>query len=342
MTESGNTYFMEEGYEDWMRWEVEPYLQQHGRFGSFLAVGKMPLHYYIFKSSRTDRCIVISHGFCEFAEKYNELIYYFLKAGVSVYLLEHRGHGRSGRETLDAEMVHVGDFGQYVEDFARFMEQVVTPAEKHCYLFAHSMGGAIGILLLEKYPKLFEGAVLSAPMCRMQTGKYPLWVAYLAASVNCLLGRQKQYAAGQGGFRDEPDYAGSSCLSEARYRYVFEKRLADKSCRTYGGSYGWVRAGIRAGWQLMRRQNLRRIQIPVLLFAAGRDHMVDNREIRRFARRTTQTEYLLIPEAKHEIFNAGYRTRKLYYEKIFHFIKEERGEQYETEADETGKILGTL
>ena len=22
MTESGNTYFMEEGYEDWMRWEV--------------------------------------------------------------------------------------------------------------------------------------------------------------------------------------------------------------------------------------------------------------------------------------------------------------------------------
>ena len=36
-------------------------------------------------------------GFTEFAEKYDELVWYFLLAGYSVCVLEHRGHGKSAR-----------------------------------------------------------------------------------------------------------------------------------------------------------------------------------------------------------------------------------------------------
>ena len=49
---------------------------------------------YVLKNSKGT--IVISHGFKEFIEKYSELIYYFIMDGFSVYIHEHRGHGRSG------------------------------------------------------------------------------------------------------------------------------------------------------------------------------------------------------------------------------------------------------
>ena len=43
--------------------------------------------------------ILISHGFCESAEKYKELAWYFYQAGFTVYIPEHCGHGRSYRLT---------------------------------------------------------------------------------------------------------------------------------------------------------------------------------------------------------------------------------------------------
>ena len=53
---------------------------------------------------------------CEFAEKYNEVAYRFLQEGYSVYVPEHRGHGYSGREVDDPELVHVQSYDRYVTD----------------------------------------------------------------------------------------------------------------------------------------------------------------------------------------------------------------------------------
>ena len=39
---------------------------------------------------------------------------------------------------------------------------------KKMVLYAHSMGGAIGALVLEQYPELFDCAVLTSPMLKMK------------------------------------------------------------------------------------------------------------------------------------------------------------------------------
>lgn len=100
--------------------------------------------------------IVISHGFCEFAEKYKEVIYYFLKNGYSVYVPEHRGHGYSDRIVVDGEKVHIEDYEQYVQDLHCFVKNVVELTEKRKILFCHSMGGAIGVRYLEEFPLTFD------------------------------------------------------------------------------------------------------------------------------------------------------------------------------------------
>lgn len=118
---------------------------------------------------------------------------------------EHRGHGYSGREVDDPELVHVQSYDCYAADLARFVETVVSPGEEHRIVFAHSMGGAIAILALERYPQLFEAAVLSAPMCAMQTGKYPRFLGKTAGGV-LLSDRKRKMLCHTGGtaglFRD--------------------------------------------------------------------------------------------------------------------------------------------
>lgn len=329
-------YFGEAGFSEWMEHETEPYLKQYDRQGEFMGKDKVAIHYHCYRLPNSEKCIVISHGFCEFAEKYNEMIYYFLQGGYSVYLAEHRGHGYSERSVSDTEMVHVDDYEAYVKDLVLFVKTVVFPHEKEIYLFAHSMGGAIGILTLEQNPKLFRAAVLSSPMCGMQTGRFPAWLADLVAAMFCILGRGRQYALGQSGFTETPDFAGSSCVSRERYDYVFDKRMKYPQYRTYGGSYAWVHAGIRACRRLMKRKNLAKIRVPVLLFGAGKEHMVINDKIRQFAERTEQTALVWMPEAKHEIFNADRESRRKYYETIFTFLKkqgerDDGGKRYEND-----------
>ena len=186
-------------YAAWMAETVEPYLKEHGEKGYLKMEDGMSIAYRRYFLPDAGKCVVISHGFCEFAEKYNEVAYRFLQAGYSVYVPEHRGHGYSGREVDDPELVHVQSYDSYAADLARFVETVVSPGEEHRIVFAHSMGGAIAILALERYPQLFEAAVLSAPMCAMQTGKYPRFLAKLLAEFCCLTGKGKCFAtlAGQ-------------------------------------------------------------------------------------------------------------------------------------------------
>lgn len=324
------------GFAAWMKGEVEPFLKKHCRDGYLQSRDGLSIHYNRYRLEGAEKCVVISHGFCEFAEKYNEMIYYLLQEGYSVYIPEHRGHGYSNRTAGDPEMVHVKNYEEYVADFVRFVESVVIPREAHRVLFAHSMGGAIGILTLEQHPGLFEAAILSSPMCGMQTGKFPHIAAKLLAGFYCLIGKGKTYAsvAGQNGFCEEPDFEGSSCVSKGRYRYVFEKRLTDPHYHTYGGSYAWVYAGIRACERLMKKGALAQIDIPILLFAAGHDHMVDNDALERFVERTKKTELIFLPDAKHEIFHADDKTRKKYYDEIFLFLKGKK------EKNDDGSVSG--
>lgn len=177
--------------EGWMEpatvdWEGKalPKLERPGR-----------LHYYRYDARTFDALreegasgvfrgtIVISHGFTEFGRKYSEMVWYFLLAGYSVCVFEHRGHGHSAHDMSNPSLVWIDDWRRYVADFATFAQTVGREAADGgpMYLYCHSMGGGIGAAALERYPSLFDKAVLSAPMiapvvaCRR--GSHALWSA---------------------------------------------------------------------------------------------------------------------------------------------------------------------
>ena len=109
--------------------EIEPYLATHRQEGYVPGaedhlhrkdtgiVGKIYVQRYLVEKPKG--VIIISHGFTEAAPKYDEMIYYFLKAGYHVYMPEHMGHGQSYRLTADPSLVHIDTWKRYVRDFLK-------------------------------------------------------------------------------------------------------------------------------------------------------------------------------------------------------------------------------
>ena len=112
------------------------------------------------------RAVVVLHGYTESGEKFREMTWYFLQSGFSVYAIDHRGHGRSARAVDETWLTHIDHFSDYVRDLEAFMDRVVLPRAQNLplCLYAHSMGGAVGSMMLQRHPKMFARAVLTAPM----------------------------------------------------------------------------------------------------------------------------------------------------------------------------------
>jgi lysophospholipase len=120
--------------------------------------------------------LVIVHGMTESSVKYAELVYDLHRAGLplTMYVINHRGHGFSDRLLPDKMKVHVDDFEHYIDDLATFIDTVVEPTkQKNLFAFGHSMGGGILTRYLERYPSTFKYAVLSSPMHGVNTGWVP-------------------------------------------------------------------------------------------------------------------------------------------------------------------------
>lgn len=321
-----NTYdeamiFGEEDFTEKQRTLVEPWLQQlkEDYFASFDGTG---IHYHYRVHPQERAAVVISHGFCEFVGKYHEVMYYFYQMGYSVFLLEYRGHGFSQRYVRDFDRVHVRNYREYVEDLHSFMDLVVTrkSLSKQYILFGHSMGGCIAALFLEQFPSLFKGAVLSAPMFQLNFKKVPFWMVRILMLWSAIVGWNTRYVPGQKGFDNVYAFETSSCVSEARYAYVFAQRQKEPHYTSYGGTYGWTAASIRAIRQMHRQAD--RITVPILLFQAGLDTMVLPKGQEQFVAETGRTTLVRYENAKHEIFNADREVRIDYYRRIFSFFQE--------------------
>ena len=182
--------WMEPATVDW-NGDALPKLDRPGR-----------LHYCCYDAAKFDAlredgasgvfrgAIVISHGFTEFARKYSEMAWYFLLAGYSVCILEHRGHGHSVHDVDNPSLVWIDDWRRYVSDFAAFADTVGREyaCSEPLNLYCHSMGGGIGAAVMEHYPSLFDKAVLSAPMIAPVVGM-PTWIARIATGALCGLRR---------------------------------------------------------------------------------------------------------------------------------------------------------
>lgn len=294
------------------------------------------LHYVCYDAAKFDAlheddatgifrgAVVISHGFTEFASKYCELIWYFLLAGYSVCLMEHRGHGYSARDVDDDWLVWIDDWRRYVADLAKFADTVGKRYAdgQPLNLFCHSMGGGIGAAVLEQHPTLFDKAVLSAPMIAPATG-VPNWVARALAEVMCGVGLGRHAVFGQGPFSPEYKPEEHKGASEARTRWFHECRCEDVHCQTNAAAFEWVRQALRLSHAVLKPNACENIETPILLFQAGRDIWVLNEPQNRFVSNVREgggnIRLVRYADSVHEIFSMPNGTFGPYLSQILDF-----------------------
>lgn len=318
-----NIYLSEEDFVETMKNDVEPMLESCLTDGFFNS-GEHRLYYRMYQMEGAEKSVVISHGFTEYADKYNEVIYYYLKSGYDVYIMEHRGHGSSTREVEDKSLVYISSFDEYAKDFKLFMDEVVVKnnGSKPMYLYAHSMGGAIATRFIEDNQGYFKAAVLSAPMLDVNTGSVPEMAANLLANVMDLIGKETSYLMGYGPYEEEYDFEGSSTSSKARYDYYYSKEIENKNYQVSGGSYAWLKAAIAETKNLLKQENMDKIQIPVLLFQAEKDALVEANGLYQLANGSDNIQFMMVEGAKHQLWSTPNELLIPYFDTIFDFYSQ--------------------
>ena len=167
---------------------------------------KLPLSYYAHLTPGAKQAVVISSGRMEMAVKYAELCYELVHAGYSVFLLDHRGQGLSGRELDNPDKGYVADFALYHQDMDLFIRTIVQPSAHQQYLaLGHSMGCAILAGYIQHYRHPFSAAIFASPMFGIYTGLVPTTLAEALAlafgAVNRRLSPVPWYFPGQSNYR---------------------------------------------------------------------------------------------------------------------------------------------
>ncbi|MDD7388476.1 MAG: alpha/beta hydrolase [Lachnospiraceae bacterium] len=316
----------DEMYCKQMKTIVEPYLVSVGKNGRYEREPGKYLYYESYMAEDAAGTVIIAHGFTESAEKYKEVIFYFLKEHYNVFILDHRGHGRSIRELQkrDFSLTHINDFNDYVEDFRGFIEEIAVSqagTQLPFYIFAHSMGGAIAVRYLQMYPGRIAKAVLTAPMLDIKLGMPSIQ----AEAISCYMvktGRGEEYIAGQAPFPRGNSFETSSCSSRERYEYYFNKKRSCQEFQNNAGSYSWLYESLKAVKKIEKEK--RKIQIPLCIFTAEQDHLVSRSGQIDLAEKTPYSRLILVKDTKHEIYMAPTRIQKQYWRYIFSFLQENR------------------
>lgn len=297
-------YIYEKNYKEDMRKKVEPYLKKKLKTGYLLGKNDLKLYYEKFIVEKPKANIVICHGFGECIEKYYELIYYFMLERYSVFILQHRGHGKSERLGIDESQINVESFDYYVEDFKKFLDEIVIPNNKNkgIFLFAHSMGGGIGTVFLEKYTQYFKAAVLSSPMHEINTGRIPKALAHTISTSMKLLGMKKRYIPGHTPYIEKNKFESRATSSRARYEYVYEKIKNNKEYQSGGSSVLWYLESSKATRNLVKSENASKVKIPVLLFQTEYDTYVKPKAQNKFAAYAKNCNLIQVKGSKHEAY----------------------------------------
>jgi alpha-beta hydrolase superfamily lysophospholipase len=125
--------------------------------------------------------VLVIHGYAEHIKRY-ELFYNKLdEQGYNVLGYDHRGHGQSkgGRAIIDS-------FDVYVEDMHSIIQTFFAKGKKN-FIFAHSMGGLILLLYLQKYGSDNISGVITSGAALQMYESTPAILEKLAGPLSRLL-----------------------------------------------------------------------------------------------------------------------------------------------------------
>ena len=116
--------------------------------GNFHGLNDTNIFYqYWLPDTDPSAVLIIIHGFGEHSGRYMNVVDKLVPAGIVVFALDHRGHGKSGGKSN-----YVNRFTDYLEDIKTFEGIVIDHyPEAPLFLLGHSMGSLIAAHFMANY-----------------------------------------------------------------------------------------------------------------------------------------------------------------------------------------------
>ncbi len=229
--------------------------------------------------------MVVTHGLGEHSGRYLPLAKHLADLGITLWMLDLRGHGQSG-----GKKGHVDAFDEYLEDVRYVLNLALDgkPAETKCFLLGHSMGGLVAILFALEHQDQLDGLVISSPALGV-SAPVPAAKAIAAKILARCLPRL--------GIKNELDPQNISRDPQIVRQYIEDPLVHDRV------STNWYVQFLKATEKALGRAA--DITIPILVQAAGEDRLVSTAAVKTFFEKLTISDRALYvyDDLYHEIYN---------------------------------------
>lgn len=127
--------------------------------GTFKGVGGLSLFYQSWHPQEPRAVVAIVHGLGAHGGQFAPAVEYLVSLGYAVYALDLRGHGRS-----PGQRGHINRWAEFREDLSAFLQQIwAQELDCPCFVWGHSLGGAIVLDYALRSPQGLQGAIVTAP-----------------------------------------------------------------------------------------------------------------------------------------------------------------------------------
>lgn len=241
-------------------------------------------------------------GRTECIEKYGRMAGLLLERGFSVAVIDWRGQGLSDRINDSTAVGHVDDFDHYQHDIeAMLTHPEIAAISGPRVLFAHSMGGAIGLrALLDSHN--FEAAIFSAPMWGLNLPGANKIAAPLMANIGTGLGCGKCAIPGQpkGFYLTRASFEGNDLTNDQNHwDYMREQIIAQPALALGPPSFRWLKEALGEFKHFEAKQMP---DLPTLAFVGSDESIINPDAIRQQIKRFSNGELIEIAGARHEIW----------------------------------------
>lgn len=249
--------------------------------------------------------VLIVPGRTEYIEKYDELGSELLERGFSTLIVEPRGQGLSTRAFCDRRKHYVESFDPLVGDIALAMASPEAGRLRGPWIgIGHSMGGHLLTRFIAENQSPICVAVLTAPLFGIRALSKGSKLAHSFVRMLCLLGLSRMYAPGQGSPQQMLRTRMSMrVLTSDKRRFAHDQETVRRNpdLALGGITLAWLNAALSSIALLRSPGYAEAINIPVCIFQAGKELIVDNRAMNDFVTRLPQGEIIRLKEARHEL-----------------------------------------
>jgi alpha-beta hydrolase superfamily lysophospholipase len=140
---------------------------------TFKGAGGLSLYYQSWHPQGQPKAVIaIVHGLGSHSALFNKAVQYLRDRGYTIYAFDLRGHGRS-----PGQRGHINTWAEFRADLSAFLQLIrEKEGDYPCFLWGHSLGGAIALDYALRFPENLQGAIVTAPAIG-QVGVSPIRIA---------------------------------------------------------------------------------------------------------------------------------------------------------------------